>query len=274
MNEITINDFVLPKLEIKNYEQLKEQVKQENKKYKGYIVTKETLDTDIKKRAELRNQAKAIDTRRKEIEKQVSAPIKQFKSDCDALIAMFETSANALDTQIKAYELQTKEEKKQQIITMFDELVEKEAISSLVNVDMLFDERYLNKTYELEDIQKDLSLKIQRIISDLQAIKDLNSEYEITLTDSYLKSFDLSSVISENKRLLELKKETMKVEKKQEKIKEEKIQEMLSVKVVTEAIDPIKTYTLRITAEYSKQMQLRNFLKLNNMKVERIDKHE
>ena len=103
MNEIIVNEFILPKLEIKDYEILKKAIEEDNEKYNGYIVTEQTLEADTKKRIELRKQAKAIDEKRKEIEKQISAPIKQFKLDCDILKNMYENSADILDTQIKVY---------------------------------------------------------------------------------------------------------------------------------------------------------------------------
>lgn len=271
MNEIEIKQYELPKLEIADYDEIKKAVEEDNEKYKNYIVTKDSLEDDTKKRIELRKKAKLIDDKRKEIEKEISAPIKQFKSNCDVLKKMYEQSADNLDVQIKKYEEQEKQKKKEQIQIIFDELVGKEVISSLINLDMLFDERYLNKTYELEKIEKDLFEKIRKIVNDIEAIKDLNSEYEVSLTNSYLKSFDLSYVIAENKRLQELKKETIKVEEKKEEIKEEQIQEILTTPVRKEEIDPTKTYTLKITGTLSQQKKLKQFLDLNNMSYERVD---
>ena len=88
MNEIEIKKYELPKLEIKDYDQIKKFVEEENEKYKNYLVTEDTLEKDTKKRAELRKQAKAIDDRRKEIEKEISLPIKEFKKKCDVLKKM------------------------------------------------------------------------------------------------------------------------------------------------------------------------------------------
>ena len=68
-----------------------------------------------------------------------------------------------------------------------------------------------------------------------------------------------------------MKKTTQKVEEKKEEIKQEKIEQMLIEEVKTESIDPIKEYTLKITAPLSKQQALRKFLELNEMKFERID---
>lgn len=277
MNEIIINEFELPELKIKDYEVIKEAVEKDTAKYQNYIVTKDSLEADTKKRAELRNQAKAIDNKRKDIEKEISTPIKEFKSKCDALKKMYEESANLLDVQIKKYEEETKQKKKAEIQILFDELVGKEAISSLLTLDMIFDERYLNKTYSLEDIEKDLFNKIRKIANDLKAIKNFNSEHELALINIYLQEFDLGKAINENSRLESLKKETKVVEEKQEKIRKEKVDELLVKEVAQEEIDPIKTYILEITAPLSKQKALRKFLELNKMqfkKVEMGQKHE
>ena len=99
--EITIKEYELPKLEIKDYDELLEAVTKDNEKYKNYTVFEETLDDDTKKRAELRKIAKTIDDRRKEIEKAVSLPIKEFKEKCDKLKSMYENSADLIDEQIK-----------------------------------------------------------------------------------------------------------------------------------------------------------------------------
>ena len=87
---------------------------------------------------------------------------------------------------------------------------------------MIFDERYLNKTYEIDKVEKDLFDKIRKIVADLEAIKNLKSEHELALKNQYLKTFNLGEAIIENNRLNELKQNTAKVEIKQEEIVKEK----------------------------------------------------
>ena len=67
-----------------------------------------------------------------------------------------------------------------------------------------------------------------------------------------------------------LKKQKEESEKVIEEKKEEQVQEMLTKEVKQEDIDPIKTYTLKITGPLSKQKALKQFLDLNNMKYEKI----
>ena len=78
----------------------------------------------------------------------------------------------------------------------------------------------------------------------------------------------------ENKKLIELKQQSEKVDEKKEKQEQETIESMLKEEAPTEEIDPIKTYTLEITAPLSKQQALRKFLELNKMKFRKVENHE
>ena len=270
MNELEIKNYELPKLEIKDYEKIKEAVEQDNAKYQKYLVTAYTLDSDVKKRAELRNQAKKIDDRRKEIEKEISVPIKEFKAKCDVLKKMYEESADLIDKQIKVFEEKTKTEKKEEIENLYETIVQSESINELIKFEMIFDERYLNKTFKMKDIEREIKEKVEKIKSGIETLKTLKSEFETELINTYLTDFDITKAIFKNTQLKE-RQEAMKVaEKKEEKIVEAKVEEMLTSEAKTEEIDPIKTYTLKITAPLSKQKKLREFLELNKMQFERI----
>ena len=276
MNEITINKFELPNLEIKDYEQILELAKEDTEKYKNYIVTPETLTDDTKKRAELRNYAKAINSRRLEIEKEISKPIKEFKSKCDVLVDLYNSSAELIDNQIKVFEEKEKEERKAIIAEIFSENVKE--LKEVLSLDKIFDDKWLNKGSWKEDntfrLENDLIAKIEVIRQDLITISELNSKYEVELKNDYLNHFQLGEVIRKNNDLIQkeelLKKQKEESEKVIEEKKEEQVQEMLIKEVKQEDIDPIKTYTLKITGPLSKQKALKQFLDLNNMKYEKI----
>ncbi len=252
-------------LEVKEYAlELKEY-------YSKLIFTDEQIKEAEDERASINKIIKKVADYRKDIVTDFKKPIEVFETTAKETEKILKETSEFVNNQVKNYIEKEKNKKRIEIEKIYNELVEDEAISTLINLNMIFDERYLNKTYKIEDVEKDLSEKIQKIANDLVAIKDLNSEYEVSLTNSYLKNFDLSKVIVENKRLQELKQETQKAEVKQEEIKQEKVNTMLSKEVPKEDIDPVKTYTLKITAPLSKQKALRKFLELNNMKFEKVD---
>lgn len=275
MNEIEVKKYELPKLEIKNYDEILEEAKKDTEKYKNYIVTKATLEDDTKKRAELNKTAKAINDRRLAIEKEISQPIKEFKSKCDEIKKLYEESSELLDKQIKVFEEQEKQERKDKIEIIFNNNVKE--LVNVLSLDSIFNEKWLNKGSWKDDkfvLENELIEKIEVIRKDLITIESLNSEYEIELKNDYLTHFELGEVIRKNNKLQE-QKELLKKQKEETKIiveeqRQEEIKEMINNPVKTEEIDPIKTYTLKITGTLSQQKALREFLETNKMKFEKV----
>lgn len=152
MREIEIKKYQLPKIEIRDYEKIKELAEKDTIKYKNYVVTEDTLDGDTKKRAELRKIAKTIDTRRKEIEKDISVPIKKFKEDCDYLKKLYEDSASLIDTQIKVFEEKKKEEKKTKCEEIYAHVIAE--FKEQLPFEKIFNPKWLNKTIKEIEIQK------------------------------------------------------------------------------------------------------------------------
>lgn len=276
MNEIEVKKYELPKLEIKNYDEILEQAKKDTEKYQKYIVTKATLDEDTKKRAELNKTAKAINDRRLAIEKEISQPIKEFKSKCDAIKNLYEESSSLLDKQIKVFEEQEKQSRKEKIEVIFNENVKE--LANVLSFDSVFNEKWLNKGSWKDGkfaLEKELLEKIDVIRKDLITIEGLNSEYEIELKNDYLTHFELGEVIRKNNKLQE-QKQLLNKQKEETKViieeqKQEKIEEMIDNPVEVEEIDPIKTYTLKITGTLSQQKALKKFLETNKMKFERVE---
>ena len=276
MNEIEVKKYELPKLEIKNYDEILEQAKKDTEKYQKYIVTKATLDEDTKKRAELNKTAKAINDRRLAIEKEISQPIKEFKSKCDAIKNLYEESSSLLDKQIKVFEEQEKQSRKEKIEVIFNENVRE--LANVLSLDSIFNEKWLNKGSWKDGkfaLEKELLEKIDVIRKDLITIEGLNSEYEIELKNDYLTHFELGEVIRKNNKLQE-QKQLLNKQKEETKViieeqKQEKIEVMIDNPVEVEEIDPIKTYTLKITGTLSQQKALKKFLETNKMKFERVE---
>lgn len=69
MNEIEIKKYELPRLEIKDYDQIKKFVEEENEKYKNYLVTEDTLEKDTKKEQSFENKQKQLMIEEKKLKK-------------------------------------------------------------------------------------------------------------------------------------------------------------------------------------------------------------
>ena len=268
-NEIEAKIVTVAKVE-DNIQEAKEYALKLKEYYSKLVFSDKQLAEAKEERASINKVVKKISDYRKNIVAEFKKPIEMFESTAKETEKILKETADFVDIQVKSFEDKEKEEKRKKIEKLFEELIGKEEINELVNLEMLFDERYLNKTYTLENVEKDLFEKIRKICQELKAIKELNSEHELSLINMYLKDFDLSKIIVENNRLNELKKATEKVEEKKVEIVKEKIENMLEKEVKEDVSDPILTYTLKITAPLSKQKTLRQFLDLNNMQYEKI----
>ena len=190
MKDIEIKKYELPKIEIKDYEEIKKLAEEDTEKYKNYIVTDKTLDSDIKKRAELRKIAKTIDTRRKEIEKDVSVPIKKFKEDCDYLKKLYEDSADLIDTQIKFFEEKQKVEKQKKCEEIYNQVISE--FKEQLPFEKIFNPKWLNKTTKESEIQKEIETKVNNTRVALETIKSLKSEFELELVNTYFETMDIN----------------------------------------------------------------------------------
>lgn len=239
--------------------------------YKAENYNEDNIDKAKEDKALLNTTSKKLNDERIRLEKEFMQPFNNFKDVVSETTLMIKEASSKIDEIVKEVENKAKEQKRAEILKVYDEITEKEAISSIINLDMVFDERYLNKTFEIDKVKKDLEDKIKKIVQDLETIKNLKSEHELALTNQYLKTFNLGEVITENNRLNELKQNTIKVEVKQEEIIKEKIEDMTTSKVVSEDEDIIKTYKLEITGTLDQQKKLKQFLELNKMHTVNIE---
>ena len=269
-NEIEAKISGVAKVE-DNIAEAKEYALQLKEYYSKLIFTDDQLSEAKDERISINKVIKKIADYRKEIIAEFKKPIETFENTAKETEKILKETADFVDVQVKNFENNQKNKKKEEIIQIFNNLIEEKSLNDLISFEMIFDERYLNKTYLIEQVNKDLNEKLQKISNDIQAIRDLNSEYEVSLINNYLENFDLGLVISENKRLYELKEKSQKVANKQDEVKKEQVNEMLSKEVKTEEIDPIKKYILEIEGPLSKQIALKKFLELNNMKFKRIN---
>lgn len=238
----------------------------ENYKDKDPIVAKND-------RAVLNKTAKVLDEKRLEVERKFMEPINPFKGIIKETIEMITKASSQIDTIVKEAENREKEEKKKAILVIFESEVKE--LKDIVKFEDIFDERYLNKTFKIEDVEKDITSKLEQIRNDLITISELHSKYEIELKNDYLKHFDLGLIIRKNSELMQkeelLKNQTSETEKIIEEAKEEKMQKMSEQVVEAKEEEPILTFTLKITGKKNQLIALRKFIEVNGMNYEKIN---
>lgn len=280
MDQLEILNKQLPEIEFKGYEEIKQQLEEDVAKYQNYIVTEDTLDDDTKLRAELNKKAKAIDDKRKEIEKLVSAPIKEFKTKCDVLKNLYSDVSSKIDVQIKVFEEKRKESKRKEVNDLINKLSKEKGLNGKYVSQIEFDERYLNKTYEMKDIEKDLLTTIDNLlvkqneeIANIEAIRKqvelVNQNIKVKLeAEDFIQKL---SYMPFQEIILQITEKAKRIEQQEKTIQQEVEPTVNTVNIPkVEENESTFEFKLKITGTKSQLVTLRKFMEANNISYEKI----
>lgn len=250
---------------------IKETIKNKLEDYKAENYDINSIDKAKEDKAMLNRTAKKLNDERIRLEKEFMKPFDEFKTVVKEITEMIKESSSKIDEIVKEVENKDKEEKKKAILVIFESEIKE--LKDIVKFENIFDERYLNKTFKIEDVEKDITSKLEQIRNDLITISELHSKYEIELKNDYLKHFDLGLIIRKNSELIQkeelLKNQTSETEKIIEEAKEEKIQKIAEQAVETKE-EPIYVSILKFTGKESQQRALKKSIDFIGLTYEKI----
>lgn len=255
---------------------IKEKVKELLPNYDSKNYSSKNIDKAKEDKALLNKTSKVLNDKRIELEKEFMKPFESFKEIIKETTDLIKTASSQIDVIVKDVENKEKEEKKNEIIEIFNEKIKE--LSTLIPFENIFDEKWLNKTAKMKDIENSLEIKLEQIRTDLITISELHSKYEIELKNDYLKHFDLGLIIRKNSELMQkeeaLKVQTEETKKVIEDEKNEKMQEMAEQVIASKETDEVKTYTLEISGTTNQLWALQKFLETNNMHFKKISEEK
>lgn len=195
---------VLSSTEIKaNFKETKAALEEMVAPYKNVFVTSDTLRETKADIARIRKVEKSIDDYRKMVKKYVTVPLTVFEDKCKELKAVCTDAVAAMDDQVKEIERKQKDEKIASMRLYFDSAEKR--YPDYVSFDTVFDPQWENKTYSVEQIQKDILSYIAQVERDIDIIKSLHSEDEAALLIRYSETSDLGDVMEYNQILIRKK---------------------------------------------------------------------
>ena len=229
MDFVMITDLTkLPKVIEYNHEELKKQLSAELEKYRNIAVTEGDMASAKADRAALNKFKDAVETKRKEVKKEYLEPYNEFEKKIKEIVSMVDEPIKVIDSQIKEIEAVKKEEKKKEIEKLYKENIG--CFNELIPLDKIWNGRWLNVTYKLEDIALEIETAAGRAQSGVEIIKGLNSEFEGQIMDKFFQTLDITAALQENKRLSAQQKQIDKLTEKRELqgrvTEEEKIREI------------------------------------------------
>ena len=256
-----------------NFDELKTELSTRLEKYNNLTYTEETVKNAKEDRAGLNKFKEAIETRRKEIKALCMKPYNDFEAKVKELTSLIDKPILAIDTQIKNFDNQRMEAKRVDITDFYNS-----AIGDLVEIlplDKIFNTKWLNSTYKMTNIEKEIVETIGKVKGNLNIIDDLKLDPDLALQvkDKYLTTLDFGLAMAEKTRLENLKTAI----NKRETIQDEQIhQEEVKPVLIDEQTPEIEQNITPITEKiYYKEFFVRGtkaqlialgeYLKANNI---------
>ena len=268
---LTPQDKFLSAVEF-NYDELKQGLQENLEKYQNLVFTEETMKEGKDTRAKLNKLKKALNDKRKDIKQQCLEPYNAFETKINELIALVDKPALAIDNQIKAYEEALKEAKKQEIINYFNS---KSLFGDLIKIDhpCFWDEKWLNATKKIKDVEFEIDNKITTINEGLKTIDSTfkDSEFKPQMRDVFLKTLDIGKALNEKTRLENQKKAEEEYKRKQEEIAKQKAEEQKKVEpvIVEEEIkEEIKQEEIKKWKTFSVEVNKEQFIKIRKFLID------
>ena len=164
MKELEVNK-VLPVINA-NFEEVKESLNQSLEKYKGIVVTEETLQDCKKTQQDLGKVEKGIEDFRKSVKKDMESPIKEFEAKCKELTALIGEVKKPIKEGIVLYDTKRKEEKKKQAEEIIKECIITLALSEKYSRQLTVLDKYTNLSASKKSIVEDVQARGQALFTD------------------------------------------------------------------------------------------------------------
>lgn len=170
MFEVSLELNQAPSITISGFDTLKEQVEELTEKMQSVKVTADNIQASKKMLAEINKQRNALDTQRKNIEKEVLKPLTEIKSQTKEINTMIDVAEKVVRDQIKQLEQEEKDQRKAVLAEEFDRLSEYYELISGITFEMVLEMKWLNKSTSEKRAKQELQDKVNKIVEDYRLI--------------------------------------------------------------------------------------------------------
>ena len=217
-----------------NFEQVEAQLTALTAPYRTMVVTMESIASAKTDRAKIRKLEKSLDDYRKAVKTAYMEPYNAFEARYKKLIGICKETSENIDTQVKRFEEQQKAEKVAGLRNFFEQNAD--GVSGYLKFEQIFNKRWENATFALEDAQEEILTAIQKCEGDLNAIRGLNSPFESELLSTYSATLDIAGCMRKHAELTEIKRrEDERRRAEEEARKQREVEEAARRKALEEA---------------------------------------
>lgn len=275
-----------------NFDEVKESLNQSLEKYKGIIVTEETLQDCKKTQQDLSKVKNGIETFRKSVKKEMEVPIKEFEAKCKELVGLIGEVEQPIKDGITVFDNKRREEKRTKALEFIKDAVAKHGLDEKRASKLTVIDKYLNLSASgksvKEDIEQRALMLLQEQDRELGVIQVINGTIKAVNEgiNTKLKIDDFKTLIEMNTPVARIIEE---IHKRAEKIKEaEKPKEEIKVDLPKEEVlipvdlaahtpaeqkeEKLYFYTLKVVGDIEHILKLKELIQGPGFEYETLDK--
>lgn len=178
-----------------NFDELKNELEERLHHYNTLVVTEDAIQDAKSDRANLRKLREAIETRRKEVKRECERPYKAFETKVKELTALIDAPIASIDRQVKSFEEQEKEKKREEIGAAYDELVPDE-FRDIIPLDRILDPKWLNKSTPMKSVRDELAAAAYRTKVDVLYLESaVAPEYLTAVRAKYVETLNIDAAL-------------------------------------------------------------------------------
>lgn len=255
-----------------NYKELKKEIEEKTRPYKGLIVTEDAIPVAKTDLANLRKLEKAIDDRRKAVKKEYNAPYMTFEAQIKDILSDIQAAEGNIDSQIKEFERRADEEKLGQIKVFYG--LAFGDLAKNVPFEKVYNPKWLNKGYKMPDIEAEISKSVNTLRDNIETVKGLKSDHELSLMRTLFFTLDIGEVLKEHNALevLAEARKAMEQDKANQVVADEPKTEDTATQTPVEpgftvdTPEPVQEIAFRVWVNNAQKAALRNFLVSNGIR--------
>lgn len=200
-----------------NAKQIKELVEEALPRYDIANYTTDDVAKAKADKALLNKAAKTLNDKRIEFEREFMAPFGEFKEVVTETVKLIKEAVGKIDVVIKEDEVRYKTEKREAV----EHIAEQCGLETVgIRLDRIWSDKWLNKGTSLKSIEKEISEKVESIMSDLETLKTFSEDYDV-LVVRYKENLDLKETVCYANVLKEQRETRIKAEEEAKRKEEE-----------------------------------------------------
>ena len=203
MNELQIISLENTDISTWDFSAIKAELERHLSDYAGIVYTDDTIKDAKKDRTKLNKAKKAVEGARKAYRDKCLEPYEALVPQIRELTDLIEKCWKPINDTVKDYESRQKEIKEKEVRGYYDRISGSFGENADRIWQKIFDPKWTNVTTAVAKYKEGIQIAVDSVTRDLESIKGLGSPFRDTLTELYLETMSMDTVLQKNEELKE-----------------------------------------------------------------------